>query len=212
MKKGGISCLWFIRSFLLSVCSRHVLGYNEVQCFLNYTNTGPKEISWITFFLFGWARLLTCDCSRRVAAQSMIAVLSSRDTEYTTTAELTGLPSLEELPGQSITGLLAALQYLEPLFSDWVPLLDPWEHRCQKHEFSMYDYMCCMSFQSMCITGLRLPACLIRCVARADQLDGMISLITRLGRLNNFPSCVQWAGCVFDTLFLQGDDRPKNLV
>lgn len=65
--------------------------------------------------------------------------------------------------------------------------------------------------QSMCITSFLLPAWLIRCVARADQLDGM-TLITPLGRLNYFPSCVQWGGRVFDTLSLQGDDRAKYLV
>lgn len=216
MRKGGISSLWVIRSFLLRVCSWHVVGYNAVQYIFEQcnTNTGPKEVSWITFFLSGWARLLVCDCSWSVTAQSMIAILSTGDTMYSITALLTDLPSLEELPGESITGLLTALQYLEPLFSDLVPLLDPWEHRCQKHEFSMYDYTCCMSFpfQCMCITSLLLPAWLIRCVARADQLVGMISLITPLGRLNYFPSCVQWAAHVFDTLYLQGDDKAKYLV
>lgn len=117
----------------------------------------PKR-NFVDNFLLVWGvRLLSCDCSWRVAAQSMNGILSSRDTVYTTTAELTGLPSLEELPGRSITGLLTALQYSEPLFSHWVPLLDPWEHSCQKHGFSMYDYMCCMSFQFMCITSLLLP-------------------------------------------------------
>lgn len=219
MRRGGISSLWVIRSFLLGVCSRHVVGYNAVHCIflytnrIYYTNTGPKEVWWITFFLFGWARLLACSCSCDVTAQSVIGTLSARDM-YRTTAELTDLPSLEELPGESTTGLLTALQYSEPLLSDWVPLLDPWEHRCQNHEFSMYDYTCCMSFpfQSMSVSALLLPAWLIRCVAGADQLGGMISLITPLGRLNYFPSCVQWAGCVFDTLSLQGDDRAKGLV
>lgn len=221
MTKGGISSLWVIRSFLLRVCSsRCVVGYNSIHYIFLYTNTiyctntGPKEVLWITFFLFGWARLLAHDCSWSVTARSVIAALSTGDTMYTTTAELTDLPSLEELPGETIMGLLIALQYLETLSSDWVPLLDPWEHRCQKYEFSLYDYACCMSFpfQSMCITSLLLPAWLIRCVARADQLGGMISLVTPLGRLNYFPCCVQWAGCVFDTLSLQGDDRSKDLV
>lgn len=77
----------------------------------------PKR-NFVDNFLLVWGvRLLACDCSWRVAAQSMNGILSSRDTVYTTTAELTGLPSLEELPGWSITGLLTALQYSEPLFS-----------------------------------------------------------------------------------------------
>jgi len=66
--------------------------------------------------------------------------------------------------------------------------------------------------QCMCIASLLLPAMLIRCVARVHQLVGMISLITPLGRLNYFPNCVQWADHVFDTLYLQGDDKAKHLV
>lgn len=94
------------------------------------------------------------------------------------------------------------------------PMVGSWEHSCQNHEFSMYDHMSCMSFpfQCVCIASLLLPAGLIRCVARVDRLVGMISLITPLGRLNYFPSCVQWAGHVFDTLYLQGDDKAKHLV
>lgn len=89
-----------------------------------------------------------------------------------------------------------------------------WECSCQNTESSMYNHTSYLSFlwQCMCIASLLLPAGLIRCVARVDQLVGMISLITPLGRLNYFPSCIQWAGHVSDTLYLQGDDKAKHLV
>lgn len=163
---------------------------------------------------FGWERLLAHDCRWGVNAQNTVAIFLVGDKMYKISAELKDLPFLKQLPGEPIAGFLTSFQYLGLLSSDWVPWLDPWEHSCQKHEFSMYDHTSCMSFpfQCMCISSLLLSAGLIRCVARVDRLVGMISLITPLGRWNYFPSCVQWAGHVFDTLYLQGDDKAKHLV
>lgn len=64
----------------------------------------------------------------------------------------------------------------------------------------------------MYIANVPLPGMLIRCLAGVNQLVGMISLISPLGRLNYFPSCVQWASLVFDTLYLQGVDKAKYLL
>lgn len=60
LRKGGISSLWVIRSFLPRVCKQACGG---IQCStvlfeLYYTNTGPKEVSWITSCLGGQDSLL----------------------------------------------------------------------------------------------------------------------------------------------------------